>query len=119
MKRQSNGVQDYKRGRGTLRNIINCQYSLLVSTATGFASSVYFSMVGPRNVVSISGIVVTFTAVCPYYFNIEKQCIDNCSYSQRSPPSTSCYIRFPRGVSSKVAQTSTDVDEVHCIHHAM
>ena len=56
-------VHDVTRGRKLLKHIVNCQYSLLVSTATGIAGAVCFFIIGPRDVVGITGIVVAFLAV--------------------------------------------------------
>jgi hypothetical protein len=61
--RQTTPVQAFKRGRNILKHIVNCQYSLLVSTATGVAGAIYFFIIGPRNIVGITGIAVAFVAV--------------------------------------------------------
>lgn len=61
--RSSTPLKTLKNGRKILKHIVSCQYSLLVSTATGIAGAVYFFIIGPRNVVGITSIAVTFFAV--------------------------------------------------------
>ena len=50
-------------GRRALTTIINSQYSMVVSAMIGVASATYFWIIGPKNLVALVGVSVTFLAV--------------------------------------------------------
>ena len=50
-------------GQRALTTIINSQYSMVVSAIIGIASATYFWIIGPKNLVALVGVSVTFLAV--------------------------------------------------------
>ena len=50
-------------GRRTLKAIVNSHYSMILASILGVASATYFFIIGPRNVIALTGITVTFAAV--------------------------------------------------------
>ena len=46
-----------------MTTIINSQYSMVISAIIGIASATYFWIIGPKNLVALVGVSVTFVAV--------------------------------------------------------
>ena len=50
-------------GRGALKTVINSLYSMILASIVGIASATYFFIIGPRSLLALTGITVTFAAV--------------------------------------------------------